>query len=402
MLVTGGVGRRRPRRGRGMGSAAGGGVPRRGRFPEHADVHPDESGDVLDAAISPDGRYVAYAGGDRGEGEPHASVRSATGSDVEVVPAGDAALDFPAFSPDGNYLFSPRPRPDTAVLSDALSGPVARGHAARARIRRRLARQSSPDGKQIAFWRGVPQKRKARLLAFDLEAGRERDVTTVAEPEVYQGAAAWSPDGEKIAVLLLKPAPDLETTFAFFDAQFWCAAGLPQAAADDPHEPGLAAGRPRPGRGQELRTGINDQVFLISHPEARLQRVTNDFNRWRLGLGGRGGHRRGAPDAPRQPLGRRRLRGSGPADHLDREPGGLPLRARGDHVGEHPLREAARPVPAGLGDRRRGRRSPSAHCRKRALGGSGGRRRRRRLRSTGRAAASTSGACRRTGATPGS
>jgi Tol biopolymer transport system component len=57
-------------------------------------------GDVIDSVISPDGRYLAYLAGRAGR----ASLRVrqiATGSDVEVLPARDAALESPAFSPDG-------------------------------------------------------------------------------------------------------------------------------------------------------------------------------------------------------------------------------------------------------------------------------------------------------------
>jgi serine/threonine protein kinase/Tol biopolymer transport system component len=245
-------------------------------------------GDVLDAVISPDGRYLAYLAGAAGR----ASLRVrqvATGSDVEVLPAKDAALEMPAFSPDGNYLFYLTRKPDNPSYRALFQIPSL-GGAPRERVFDVDSRVSfSPDGREIAFWRGVPQKREARLVAFDLEAARERDVTTVAEPEVNQGAAAWSPDGGTIAVLLLKPAPDLETTVAFFDAQSGARRDflkLPRTILTS--LAWLPDGRGLVASGQELRTAINDQVFLISHPEARLQRVTNDFNRY-LGVSVSGG-----------------------------------------------------------------------------------------------------------------
>ena len=237
-------------------------------------------GDLIDSALSPDGRYLAYLAGRAGR----ASLRVrqvATGSDVEVLPTRDAGLEGPAFSPDGNYLYYLARKPDnpsyrTLFQMPSLGGtPQERAFDVDSRV------TFSPDGKRVAFWRGVVQKREARLVVLDLDGSKERVLATVSDPETNQGAASWSPDGGTIAVLLLKAAPNLQTTIAFFDAGSGSRRdflALPwtilQSIAWLPDGRGLVAS------GQDLRKSINQQVFLIRHPEARLQRVTNDFYRY--------------------------------------------------------------------------------------------------------------------------
>ncbi len=234
-------------------------------------------GDVLDSALSPDGRYLAYLAGAAGR----ASLRVrqvATGSDVEVLPARDAALESPSFSPDGNYVFYLTRRPDSPNYRALFQVPSL-GGTPRERAFDVDSRVSfSPDGKHVVFWRGVPQKQESRLLVFDLESSQERVLATVGLPEVVQGAPAWSPDGTTIAASALRPAPELQTTIAFFDAKSGGRRdflALPRTILTSvawlPDGGGLVAS------GQDLRSSLHQQVFLIAHPEARLQRVTNDF-----------------------------------------------------------------------------------------------------------------------------
>jgi Tol biopolymer transport system component len=136
----------------------------------------------------------------------------------------------------------------------------------------------APGGKQIAFWRRVPQKRESLLVVFDLEGSKERLLATVTEPEIDQGPPAWSPDGTTIAASL-HPAPDLQTTVAFFDVKTGARRNflaLPRTVLAS--LAWLPDGRGLVATGQDVRGALFDQVFLIGHPDARLQQVTNDFH----------------------------------------------------------------------------------------------------------------------------
>ena len=99
-------------------------------------------GDVTEAAISPDGRYLAYLTGEVGK----SSVRVrqvATGSDVEVVPSEDGLFEGLSFTPDGNYLFYLKRRRDTPNYRALMQVPSS-GRLARESVRRRYTRVVRP------------------------------------------------------------------------------------------------------------------------------------------------------------------------------------------------------------------------------------------------------------------
>jgi serine/threonine protein kinase/Tol biopolymer transport system component len=237
-------------------------------------------GDVYEAALSPDGRYLAYLAGTAGR--VGLRVRQvATGSDVEVLPTRDAALEGPAFSPDGNYVLYLARKPDNPnyrILFEVASlggTPRERAFDVDSRV------CFSPDGKRIAFWRRVNSEKQSRLVVLELEASKERVLGTVNDPESYQGGPSWSPDGRTIAVALLRPAPEFRATVSLFDVgsgERRDLLALPSTILNSvawlPDGKGLAASA------QNLTTSINQQVVLIGYPDARMQRVTNDFYRY--------------------------------------------------------------------------------------------------------------------------
>jgi serine/threonine protein kinase/Tol biopolymer transport system component len=157
-------------------------------------------GDVTEAAISPDGRYLAYLTGEAGR----SSVRVrqvATGSDLEVVPSEDGLFEGLSFSPDGNYLFYRKRRRDrpnySALMQVASMGGASREAAFDVDSRATF----SPDGRQVAFKRGYPQQERTAVVVHDLTTGKERQLGEVKGTHTIPGGPAWSPDGTKIAVL---------------------------------------------------------------------------------------------------------------------------------------------------------------------------------------------------------
>ena len=237
-------------------------------------------GDVADATLSTDGRYLAYVAGRLGL--TGLRVRQvATGSDVEVLPESEAGVEFPAFSPDGNYLFYLSRKPDNRQYRALYSVPSLGGTPREILFDVDSRVTFSPDGKQVAFWRGVPQKQQNLLVVFDLAASRERVLATLDTADRFQGAPAWSPDGRTLAVALEQPPPALGVQIVLFEAESGArrtflelARILLSSLAWLPDGSGLVAA------GVNLKASLQEQVYLITYPGGLVQPVTNDFHRY--------------------------------------------------------------------------------------------------------------------------
>jgi Tol biopolymer transport system component len=236
-------------------------------------------GDVTEAALSLDGRYLAYLTGEIGK----TSVRVrqvATGSDVEVVPSEEGLFQGLSFTPDGNYLFYLKRRRDAPAYSALMQVPSL-GGASRERAFDVDSRASfSPDGKRAAFVRGISPERKTNVVVFDLDTGQERVLASIAQPHLVPAAPAWSPDGRHIAIVDLDTsAVGFVSTIAVLDA----ASGRREdisVTKGAVHESlaWLADGSGLVRSGQDLGTSVARQISIVAFPGGRARRLTNDVN----------------------------------------------------------------------------------------------------------------------------
>ncbi len=168
------------------------------------------------AALSPDGRYLAYSVSL--DGNRTLWVRQvATGSDVQILPAQKVAPENLIFTPDGNYLYYQSADPDrdgyTAIFEiPALGGtPRKRAYDVDSRV------AFSPDGKQICFRRGVPHKNREDLVILDLDRSQERVLASVSPPVSFD-QPAWSPDGKKVAAIEVRGGAALAASVVTYGA----------------------------------------------------------------------------------------------------------------------------------------------------------------------------------------
>jgi Tol biopolymer transport system component len=152
------------------------------------------SGKIVDIAISPDGRYVAYV--QFADGKKSIRLRqTATASDVEIVPAVDTDLLGLRFTRDGNYLYYINyvQNAGTLYMVPALGGPPTK-----ILFDIDVGPSFSPDGKQLAYIR-YNEKAGGSLQIANSDGSGERSLVDYPDSTTsFFGGLAWSPDGKSV------------------------------------------------------------------------------------------------------------------------------------------------------------------------------------------------------------
>ena len=241
------------------------------------------SGNAIDATISPDGKYVVYVLSDRGSQSLYIRQVS-TANDKQIVPAAPVGYFGITFSPDGNELFY-------AIKQNLDAGtlyriPVLGGIPVKVLEKIDGPISFSPDGKQFALVRAnSPNLGESALVIANVD-GSERTLAVKKSPQrfspLFFTGPSWSPDGKIIASTVGTVAgrtrvvgfsvsdgseKDLTTESWTFSARVqWLPdmSGLLVIAGDNP---------------------VGSQLWIISYPEGSTRRVTNDLNSYRaIGL----------------------------------------------------------------------------------------------------------------------
>lgn len=158
------------------------------------------SGRIGEMAISPDGRYVAYAS--PGEKQSIRLLQLATSGELEIVPAPSSGqLEHLSFSPDGNYLYYVH---SNGVIDQIFRVPALGGQPAKIVDDSACGAGVSPDGKALAFHRHRKGYDKGRtLVVANLDGSNERIVARSSGTPTDQFwcgyVLTWSPDGKELA-----------------------------------------------------------------------------------------------------------------------------------------------------------------------------------------------------------
>jgi serine/threonine protein kinase/Tol biopolymer transport system component len=150
---------------------------------------------AIHVAISPDGKYIAYAETSsparRSAEESLRVLEVATNNRTQIMPPADIDYGGLTYSPDGEGIFY--------VNDDDLYRiPAGGGEATKVLSDVGGTISFAPDGRQFAFWRGLNSEETALMVARVDGAG-ERVLATRKRPEFLSpDGPAWSPDGSLI------------------------------------------------------------------------------------------------------------------------------------------------------------------------------------------------------------
>ena len=236
-----------------------------------------QSGNATAAAISPDGRYVAYA---LREGEKQSlNIRQvATGSDVQILPPDQIVLWGLIFSPDGNYIDFVRSEKNNPFNTYLYRMPVLGGTPYLV-MKGGLdgSHSYSPDGTQFAFLRVRPKGGDVDLLIANADGSSERLLATRPYLDEFSGTA-WSPDGKTVAFTTLEATIRLRSVL-------W-ATSVADGSVREIYSTADTMGRPHwlpDGSGLLVSIGpvfhaSPGQLWSISFPGGEIHRLTNDLN----------------------------------------------------------------------------------------------------------------------------
>ncbi len=228
---------------------------------------------TVQAAISPDGKYIAHAMTSAGQ-QSLWVVHIATNSGVQIVPPANVGYGGLTFSRDGSYIFYTQ---NDGVLYQI---PVLGGEAKKVLADVAGAISFAPDGQRFAFVRDLNGDQTALMIA-NVSGGGEQVLATRKKPEFLSSSGpAWSPDGSLIACAAGMTAGHREMTVVGVElatgqekqitAQKWQGVERLAWLSDGS---GLIAPVVETGAGPT-------QIWYIPYPAGEARRVTHDLNNY--------------------------------------------------------------------------------------------------------------------------
>jgi serine/threonine protein kinase/Tol biopolymer transport system component len=238
-------------------------------------------GRVIDAVISPDGKYAAHVVDDGGKRSLWIKQVTAGSKEVQIVPPTELRFRAPSFSHDGSHIFYVLRRQESRT-GDVFRVPVLGGAARKLFSGVSSPVAFSPDDKLVAYVRESADTGASALLIANLDGSNERELARRTIPDSFSiEGPDWSPDGQTIAcpvanfgngvnqnvvVVNVADGTSRELTLAQ-----WPAIGRVAWTAD--------------GRGILMAArepaALGRQVWLINYPDGKVSRVTNDLNDYR-------------------------------------------------------------------------------------------------------------------------
>lgn len=240
-------------------------------------VRMTSTGNVIAAAISPDGRFLVTALEENGM-ESLVMRQMRTGATEVLSPPTEVTYPGLCFSPDGDYLYFARQTHGQPVsvyrtasiggTEQMIVGRVGGGPAV------------SPDGKSIAFARFSPATGESTLFVANSDGANPRPIATRKLPRHYS-FPAWSGDGKLIAcsvnsfesgwngsVATIRPDNGAERTVT---SKRWQTAGK---LAWMPDSSGMIL-----AAAEDASLGPS-QLWFVSYPDGVVRPVTNDANEY--------------------------------------------------------------------------------------------------------------------------
>jgi Tol biopolymer transport system component/DNA-binding winged helix-turn-helix (wHTH) protein len=156
-------------------------------------------GRIGHAALSPDGKFYAYALLERGEYKQSLWLGQVDGTgDIQLRPPAEVSLNGMAFSPDSQTLYFDQNSVDQSQRG-LFKLPVLGGVAEKLSDEIRANFAVSPDGRQVAFFHASKDQNGSALVISNLDGTGWRELLARPPDKSFSARPAWSPDGSLLA-----------------------------------------------------------------------------------------------------------------------------------------------------------------------------------------------------------
>lgn len=157
------------------------------------------NGKVITAAISPNGKQVAYAEDEHGKHSLWIRQVATANTGVQVI--GPATWRYAAltFSPDNDYIYFTAQEINAPAILYRV--PALGGQPAKLIVDVDTPVTFSPDGKRMAFLRGYPDAKETAVMTANSDGSAEAKLSSFKDPRMQLNLGpgpAWSSDGETI------------------------------------------------------------------------------------------------------------------------------------------------------------------------------------------------------------
>jgi len=238
------------------------------------------SGKASDAAISPDGKYVAHVKTDAGQRSLWLR-QVATTSDTQIVPPSWQNYYGITFSKDGDYIYYVLGEPNNPATR-TLYQVSALGGASRKVIEHVESPVTlSPDGTRLAFVRGSATE--TALVVANVDGTGERPVAVRKRPDEFStGGPSWSPDGKLLASeVVVGPSNEAVARTAVVEVQVESGAERPITSEKWPPTATGQVAWLSDGSGLVAiaidQASSSVQLWHISYPGGEVRKITNDL-----------------------------------------------------------------------------------------------------------------------------
>jgi eukaryotic-like serine/threonine-protein kinase len=243
------------------------------------------TGRVTTAAISPDGKYVAYALGEIGpegvygrQAQESLRVHQVAGGDVQVAPPADVSYFALTYSRDGDFLYTVKSEGKDTGLRSLYKIPVLGGAATRIASDVDSKVALSPDGNKLAFVRHSQAKGQTALVLENEDGSGDKELVVRRWPNALD-YVGWSPNAKAIAAVTFN---DESGVMYATPAEISIDGGLERPLTDKRWASIRDLACFSDGRGLILnateQTGGVLQVAYLSYMNGDVRRITSDPN----------------------------------------------------------------------------------------------------------------------------